>query len=93
MTRQNEWLNPMKEAPSVEGLLLFQRHPHLEGTGGGVLVTVGAWLAGPKAVVTLRRVTTKLGKEKPRFLESGLFLFGVLVCCIFRIRKQGWDQR
>jgi len=42
-TPVNGWLDPMKEAPSVEGLFLFQRHPHQErhrgrGTGdaGGV---------------------------------------------------------
>jgi len=33
----NEWLDPMKEAPSFEGAFLFQRHPHREGTRGGVL--------------------------------------------------------
>ena len=27
----------MKEAPQTTGLLWFQRHPHREGTGGGVL--------------------------------------------------------
>jgi len=42
-TPANEWLGPMKEAPSFEGAFLFQVHPHREGTGGGVLVTVGAW--------------------------------------------------
>jgi len=31
----------MKEAPSNEGAFLFQRHPHREAIGGGVLVTVG----------------------------------------------------
>ena len=36
----------MKEAPSNEGAFLFQRHPHREAIGGGVLVTVGVWLAG-----------------------------------------------
>ena len=35
----------MIEAPSNEGAFLFQRHPHREGMGGGVLVTVGVWLA------------------------------------------------
>ena len=34
------------KAPQIVlwGLLLFQRHPHRKGTGGGVLVTVGVWL-------------------------------------------------
>ena len=31
----NEWLDPMKEAPSNEGAFLFQRHPHREGQGVG----------------------------------------------------------
>ena len=31
----------MKEAPSSEGLLLFQRHPHREITGGWVTYGVG----------------------------------------------------
>ena len=40
-TPVNEWLDPMKEAPSNEGLLLFQRDPHREGIGGGVLKGYG----------------------------------------------------
>ena len=39
-TPVNEWLDPKKEAPRSRGLFLFQRHPHREGTGGGVLLTV-----------------------------------------------------
>ena len=37
----------------MRGLFLFQWHPHREGTGGGVLVTVGEWLLSPMAVLTL----------------------------------------
>jgi len=33
----NEWLDPMKEAPSNEGAFLVSAVPHREGTGGGVL--------------------------------------------------------
>ena len=36
----------MIEAPSNEGAFLFQRHPHREGIGGRVLVTVGVCLQG-----------------------------------------------
>ena len=44
----NEWLDPMKEAPSFEGAFLFQRHPPSGSLGGGVLVTVGVRLARSK---------------------------------------------
>ena len=45
----------MKEAPSFEGAFLFQVHPHREGIGGGVLVTVGACSQDPRAVLTMGR--------------------------------------
>ena len=51
-TPVNESLD-LKEAPSNEGAFLFQRHPHREGTGGGVLVTVGVCPSGPMAVLIL----------------------------------------
>ena len=53
-TPVNESLD-LKEAPSFEGAFLFQRHPHREVTGGGVLVTVGVCLQGAVAVLTLGR--------------------------------------
>ena len=45
----------MKEAPSNEEAFLFQRHPHREAIGGGVLVTVGACSPGSAAALALRR--------------------------------------
>jgi len=30
----NQWLGPIKEAPSNKGAFLFQRHPNREGNGG-----------------------------------------------------------
>ena len=37
----NQWLGPIKEAPSNEGAFLVSDTPHREGIRGGVLVTVG----------------------------------------------------
>jgi len=45
-TPVNDWLDPMKEALSNEGLFLFQRHP-IEGVG-----TVRVEVCLPSAVVS-----------------------------------------
>mgnify|MGYP000619145552 CR=1 FL=1 len=45
------------KAPQIVlwGLFLFQRHPHREAIGGGVLVMVGAWSSGQLAVLPVAR--------------------------------------
>ena len=43
-TPVNEWLDPMKEAPSFEEAFLVSETPPSGSLGDGVLVTVGVWL-------------------------------------------------
>ena len=43
----------MKEAPSFEGAFLIPATPPSGRHRGWVLVTVGVWLAGPTAVLTM----------------------------------------
>jgi len=52
-TPVNKWLDPMKVAPSTEGASLVSATPLREGTGGGVLVTVGVWISGAVIEITL----------------------------------------
>ena len=46
---------PNGKAPSFEGAFLVSGTPPSGSLGGGVLVTVGVWLAGPMAVLPMDR--------------------------------------
>jgi len=73
-TPVNEWLDPMKEAPSFEGAFLVSAIPHREGIGAGYLEGMGIGSRSVKVTGRGQRAWLPSRLRGPTHGPSGSFL-------------------